>query len=116
MPDGYPTPAERAEHGWTPVPRVRRPFPSILAAGDDDPLGAPERVAEPAHSRGSRLVHLGAVGHLNPASGYGEWPRAEERGAPASWCRRTSSVGRQSGCCAVTADVVRVSSRAARSG
>lgn len=78
LPDGYPTPAELAEHGWTPVPRARLPFPSILAASADDPLGAPERVAELAHSWGSRLVQLGAVGHLNPASGYGEWPQAEE--------------------------------------
>ncbi|MFF4684996.1 alpha/beta hydrolase [Streptomyces sp. NPDC001307] len=31
-----------------------------------------------ARSWGSRLVELGAVGHLNPASGYGEWPLAEE--------------------------------------
>jgi len=27
---------------------------------------------------GSRIVNVGAVGHLNPASGYGEWPRALE--------------------------------------
>ena len=27
---------------------------------------------------GSKLVDLGNVGHLNPASGYGEWPQAEE--------------------------------------
>ncbi|MGW7521906.1 RBBP9/YdeN family alpha/beta hydrolase [Streptomyces sp. NPDC054783] len=78
LPDGYPTPAELAGHGWTPVPRARLPFPSILAAGADDPLGAPERVAALARSWGSRLVQLGAVGHLNPASGYGEWPQAEE--------------------------------------
>ncbi|MGR7000644.1 alpha/beta hydrolase [Yinghuangia aomiensis] len=24
------------------------------------------------------MVELGAVGHLNPASGFGAWPRAEE--------------------------------------
>jgi predicted alpha/beta hydrolase family esterase len=27
---------------------------------------------------GSQLVNLGAVGHLNPAAGYGEWPQAED--------------------------------------
>ena len=27
---------------------------------------------------GSRLADLGQVGHLNPASGYGEWPLAEQ--------------------------------------
>jgi predicted alpha/beta hydrolase family esterase len=25
---------------------------------------------------GSQLVNAGAVGHLNPASGFGEWPMA----------------------------------------
>ncbi|MEV6054808.1 alpha/beta fold hydrolase [Streptomyces sp. NPDC052107] len=78
LPDGYPTRAELAKHGWTPVPRAPLPFPSIVAASADDPLGAPERVAELALSWGSQLVQLGAVGHLNPASGYGEWPQAEE--------------------------------------
>ncbi|WP_433454468.1 RBBP9/YdeN family alpha/beta hydrolase [Streptomyces sp. CA-142005] len=78
LPDGYPTPAELAEHGWIPVPRARLPFPSIVAASSDDPLGAPERVAELARSWGSQLLQLGAVGHLNPASGHGEWSQAEE--------------------------------------
>ncbi len=30
-----------------------------------------------AHGWGSELVALGAVGHLNPASGFGPWPQAE---------------------------------------
>jgi predicted alpha/beta hydrolase family esterase len=29
-----------------------------------------------AHDWGSRLVDLGEVGHLNPASGFGPWPLA----------------------------------------
>lgn len=78
LPDGYPTPGELATHGWTPVPRTPLPFPSIVAAGSDDPLASPGRVAELAREWGSRLVELGPVGHLNPASGHGPWPRAEE--------------------------------------
>jgi predicted alpha/beta hydrolase family esterase len=31
-----------------------------------------------AQDWGSRLVDVGAVGHLNPAAGFGEWPQAEE--------------------------------------
>lgn len=60
------------------MPRVPLPFPSIVAAGTDDPLADFDRVADLARAWGSRLVNLGQVGHLNPASGYGEWPRAEE--------------------------------------
>jgi hypothetical protein len=78
LPDGYPTGAELAAHGWTPVPREPLSFPSVVAASANDPLGDPERVAGLARSWGSRLVELGAVGHLNPTSGHGEWPLAEE--------------------------------------
>ncbi len=76
MPEGYPTLAQLDAGGWLPVPRERLPFPSIVAASRNDPLGRYERVAELAQDWGSRLVDLGEVGHLNPASGFGEWPRA----------------------------------------
>ena len=77
LPDGYPTLDELRAGGWLPVPRRALPFPSIVAASRDDPLGRFERVAELAEAWGSRLVDLGDVGHLNPASGYGDWPRAD---------------------------------------
>jgi predicted alpha/beta hydrolase family esterase len=78
MPEGYPTLAQLADAGWLPVPRRRLPFPSLVATSSDDPLGALERVRELAAAWGSREVHLGAVGHLNPASGFGDWPQADE--------------------------------------
>jgi len=78
LPDGYPTPDVLLQHGWLPVPHVRLGFPSIVAASSNDPLAAIERVAELAKSWGSRFVDIGAAGHLNPASGYGEWPLADE--------------------------------------
>ncbi|MEU9623022.1 alpha/beta hydrolase [Streptomyces sp. NPDC048155] len=78
LPDGYPTPEVLRENGWTPTPRTPLPFPSIVAASTNDPLAAADRVADLARAWGSRLVDLGPVGHLNPASGYGAWPRAEE--------------------------------------
>ena len=77
MPEGYPTLAELDAAGWLPVPRERLPFPSIVAASRNDPLARFERVADFARDWGSRIVDLGPVGHLNPASGFGPWPRAE---------------------------------------
>jgi predicted alpha/beta hydrolase family esterase len=77
MPAGYPTIGELQAGGWLPVPRNRLPFRSIVAASRNDPLGRFERVAELARDWGSKLVDLGEVGHLNPASGYGEWPGAD---------------------------------------
>jgi len=76
MPEGYPTMAALAAAGWLPVPRRPLPFPSIVAASRNDPLGRIERVQQLARDWGSRFVDLGEVGHLNPASGFGEWPQA----------------------------------------
>jgi len=77
LPDGYPTLAALQAGGWLPVPRLPLPFPSIVAASRNDPLARIERVREFAHAWGSRFDDLGEVGHLNPASGFGAWPRAE---------------------------------------
>ncbi|WP_328535930.1 RBBP9/YdeN family alpha/beta hydrolase [Streptomyces sp. NBC_00344] len=78
LPEGYPTPEVLGRNGWTPTPRTALPFPSVVAASSNDPLGRAVRVARLAESWGSRLVRLGEVGHLNHASGYGPWPQAEE--------------------------------------
>jgi len=77
MPDGYPTVDALRASGWLPVPRQPLRFPSIVAASRDDPLGRYERIEELARDWGSRVVDLGLVGHLNPASGYGRWGGAE---------------------------------------
>ncbi|WP_431969373.1 RBBP9/YdeN family alpha/beta hydrolase [Nocardia sp. bgisy134] len=78
LPQRYPSIEELDSHGWTPIPWRRLPFPSIVAASTTDPLAAFRRAAAMAEAWGSRLVGLGDVGHLDPASGYGYWPRAEE--------------------------------------
>ncbi len=77
LPEGYPTMDALAANGWLPTPRVPLPFPSIVATSGNDPLGRLDRVVALADAWGSRRVHLGNVGHLNPAAGYGEWPGAE---------------------------------------
>ncbi len=77
LPPEYPSLDELRECGWLPIPRDRLPFTSIVAASSNDALGDRERVRELATAWGSRLVDLGPVGHLNPASGYGDWPDAE---------------------------------------
>jgi len=77
MPAGYPSIDALRAGGWLPVPRARLPFPAIVAASRDDPLAGYDRVAALATAWGAGLVDLGAVGHLNPASGFGPWPRAE---------------------------------------
>lgn len=77
LPAGYPSLDVLRENGWLPIPRERLPFPSIVAGSSNDPLGRSERIEALARAWGSNFVGLGAVGHLNPASGYGEWPLAQ---------------------------------------
>jgi len=78
LPEGYPSLDALRRNGWLPVPRSRLAFPSIVAASTNDPLARFGRVAQYAADWGSRVVNIGAAGHLNPASGYGVWPRATE--------------------------------------
>lgn len=78
MPAGYPTRDQLDSQGWLPIPRARLPFPSILVASSNDPLTRLERARTFAQDWGSRLVELENVGHLNPASGHGHWPMAQE--------------------------------------
>lgn len=78
MPPGYPTLDALRTGGWLPVPRRRLPFPNIVAASRNDPLARMDSITQLARSWGSKLVDLGEVGHLNPASGFGPWPAAED--------------------------------------
>jgi len=78
LPPGYPSTDALARNGWLPTPRARLPFPSIVAVSDDDPLASAESARHFASVWGAEAVDVGAVGHLNPASGFGEWPQAVE--------------------------------------
>jgi predicted alpha/beta hydrolase family esterase len=78
FPVGYPTTDALRDQRWLPIPHRTLPFPTILAASRDDPLCLFVRAQAMAKDWGSELVDLGAVGHLNPAAGFGEWPQALE--------------------------------------
>lgn len=94
MPPAYPPIEALRVAGWFPVPRGPLPFPSIAALSRNDPLGRYDRIEALAKGWGSRIVDLGAVGHLNPASGYGDWPQADaligELSAIPHYCRLKS--------------------------
>ena len=60
--------------GFAPVPLSRLPFPSIVVASEDDEYVTLARAREYADAWGSRLVNVGAVGHVNSTSGLGDWP------------------------------------------
>ncbi|MDQ1194511.1 alpha/beta hydrolase [Agrobacterium sp. SORGH_AS 787] len=56
-------------------PALTLPFPSLVVGSTTDPYMDAEEVAGTAGLWGSELVNLGAVGHLNIASGFGRWPQ-----------------------------------------
>jgi predicted alpha/beta hydrolase family esterase len=76
LPAGYPALEALRAGGWLPLPRAALFFPSLVAASRNDPLGSFERVDQLARDWGAELLDLGEVGHLNPASGHGDWPLA----------------------------------------
>ena len=76
LPEGYPAIEDLRSNGWLPIPRIKLGFPSLVAASTNDPLASFERVEQLARDWDSELISLGAVGHLNPGSGFGRWPLA----------------------------------------
>ncbi|NVO84652.1 RBBP9/YdeN family alpha/beta hydrolase [Hymenobacter terrestris] len=60
--------------GFAPMPSARLPFASIVVASENDEYVTLARAQEFAAAWGSRLVNVGALGHLNSESGLGLWP------------------------------------------
>lgn len=56
-------------------PASTLPFPSLIVGSTTDPYMDAQEAARTAQLWNSDLVNLGAVGHLNIASGFGRWPQ-----------------------------------------
>jgi prephenate dehydrogenase len=67
----------RQTKDFAPIPKRLLPFPSILVASNDDPYLTVDRARGLAHEWGSRLVEVGAAGHINAESGLGDWPEGK---------------------------------------
>ncbi|MGD0620149.1 MAG: alpha/beta hydrolase [Bryobacteraceae bacterium] len=63
--------AEVAE--FTPIPRVRLPFPATLVASENDSHCTLDAARAMAVAWGSRFVNAGCQGHINVPSGHGPW-------------------------------------------
>ena len=77
-----PGDAEREElrpvlGSWSPLVLAPLPFASTLVASDDDPYCTLARATQFASAWGSRLVNIGARGHINAESGLGDWPAGQ---------------------------------------
>jgi len=60
--------------GFAPMPLQRLPFPTIVVASANDPYVSLDRARTFAERWGSRFVSIGDNGHINSASGLGDWP------------------------------------------
>ncbi|WP_313703849.1 alpha/beta hydrolase [Massilia sp.] len=66
-----------ATNGFAPAPMTALPFPCLVVASTDDPFVSRERARVFAGAWGARFVEIGAAGHVNADSGYGDWPEGE---------------------------------------
>jgi predicted alpha/beta hydrolase family esterase len=60
--------------GFAPLPLRPLPFPATVVASADDPFVTLPRARGFADAWGARFVDAGPQGHLNAASGLGDWP------------------------------------------
>lgn len=64
--------------GWTPMPMNLLPFPSIVVASTDDEYVSITRAQSFATAWGSSFISIGDAGHINSATGLGDWPRGRD--------------------------------------
>jgi uncharacterized protein len=58
---------------FAPIPMAPLPFPAIVLASADDPFTTLKRSRAFARAWGAVSVSVGALGHINTASGIGAW-------------------------------------------
>ena len=61
----------------SPVPAQPLPFPALVVASENDPYVSFGRAQEFAEAWEAEFVTAGEVGHINVASGHGDWPESE---------------------------------------
>lgn len=60
---------------FAPISRQPLPFPALVLGSDNDPAATAERVGELAENWHVSHEVLGAVGHINVASGHHRWEK-----------------------------------------
>jgi hypothetical protein len=62
---------------FSPIPRLRLPFRSIVVASTDDPFMDFDRVRDLARAWNAEFFNAGPCGHINVAAGFGPWPAGQ---------------------------------------
>jgi predicted alpha/beta hydrolase family esterase len=71
-PQSQTFPVEAASFVDPPSSKFR--FPSLVIASANDPYGTIDHARRRARQWGSGIVEAGELGHINEASGLGDWP------------------------------------------
>jgi uncharacterized protein len=64
--------------GFAPIPLIKLPFPSVVVASENDYYVSSDRSKQLATAWGSEWVNIGAAGHINVATGFGNWEEGLE--------------------------------------
>ena len=64
--------------GFSPIPLIKLPFPSIVVTSTNDFFVTVDRAKQFAEAWGSEFVNIGEAGHINVASGFGDWDEGLE--------------------------------------
>jgi uncharacterized protein len=64
----FPTAAASFSSSLTPLP-----VPTLVVASSNDPYGSSQAAREMATAWGAALIDAGPLGHINSASGIGDW-------------------------------------------
>ena len=78
VPDPAGAAFPREAVGFALVPRTRFACPGIVVASRNDPYGTLDFARGCAQAWGSRFVDIGDAGHINAASGLGDWAAGHE--------------------------------------
>lgn len=68
-----PTRTPPETRGFSPMPLEPLPFAATVVSSQDDPYVAFDRARELARRWGAEFVDAGVIGHINAASGLGDW-------------------------------------------
>jgi predicted alpha/beta hydrolase family esterase len=72
----YHTPDE--VRSFAPMPMARLPFPALVVASQTDDYVSLKRARAFADAWCAQFVNIGPHGHINSASGLGDWPQGKE--------------------------------------
>jgi predicted alpha/beta hydrolase family esterase len=64
--------------GFSPIPAVQFPFPSMVVGSTTDPFASFEKMKAMAQGWGSQITNIGDKQHIGDSANLGDWPEGEK--------------------------------------